>query len=255
MTKKGIIVSIISLIVVLILLGGILLVGLFGDFNFSFFNREYKKIVFSETYEDIKDIDIDTSLGNVHIEYSSDDKIKVEIASKEKYIDVKENDTELSIKVRGPKCKFFCINSKVSRITVYLPKEYAKKVSVNLDMGDLHVANFKNLSLDVKNDMGDVKVDGVASITGKVSMGDFKIKNVYKYINIKNNMGDIKIDNLTIKKDSTIKNSMGDVKIHNAKNIYIDAHVSMGDIKINKNNRNAKNALKITSSMGDIKVN
>ena len=254
MSKKGIIISIISLIVVLVLLIGTLVAGLFGNFSLNFINREYKKVVFSKTY-DIKDINIDASVGNVYLKYATDDKVKVEIASKEKYVTVTDDEDSINITVKGPKCKFLCVNTKASRVTVYLPKDYAQKISVDLDMGDLKASKFKKLSLDVQNDMGDVKLDGVSRLTGKLNMGDFKVKNIYNYVNIKNNMGDIKIDNLTITKDSTIKSSMGDIKIKNTNNIYIDAHVNMGDVKIKNNKRKAKNSLKITNHMGDIKVN
>ena len=255
MTKKGIIGSIIGLVVVLVLLLGVLLVAMFSNINLNFFNREYKKVVYDQTFETIKDIKIDANMGNINLKYSLDDTIRVEIASKEKYVEVNDNDDVLEIKVKGPKCKFMCFNARASRVTVYLPKNYANKVSANLDMGDIHVANFKKLSLSVDNDMGDVKIDGVANLTGKVSMGDFKVKNIYNYVNIKNNMGDIRITNLNINKNSTIKNNMGDIKITKTNDIYIDAHVSMGDVKVKKNNRKGKYELKIKCDMGDIKVN
>lgn len=254
MSKKGIIFSIIGLVVVLILLLVVLLFGLFGNLNFSFKN-EYKKVVFEKTYTDINNIDIDTNIANIYIKKSTTDEYKVEIASKEKYVDVKNDDNDLTINVKGPKCKFMCLNTKASRVTIYIPSNYDKKITANLDMGDLRVENFKKLKLEVDNDMGDVKVDGVSSLTGKVSMGDFKIKKVYDYINIKNNMGDVKIKDLTITKNSSIKSNMGDIKIEKTNNIYIDAHTSMGDTKVKKNDRKGKYSLTIKNDMGDIKVN
>ena len=257
MSKKGIIFSIIGLIVVLLLLLGTLLIGMFSNINLSFsFKNEYKKVVFLETYDDLSKIDIDTNVGNVYIKRSDDDKIKVEIASKEKYVDVTNNDkNELSVNVKGPKCNFLCFNQKASRITIYLPKNYDKKVTVKQDLGDLRVANFKKLSLKVQNNLGDVKVTGVASLTGNLKMGDVKAENIYSYVNIKNNMGDIKIVNLTLTKDSTIKNNMGDIKIEKTNSIYIDAKTNMGDVKIKKNNRKGKYVLNAHTDMGDIKVN
>ena len=254
MTKKGIIFSIVGLTIVLILLLGVLFVGLLGV-NFNFISREYKKVVFTEVYDDVEDIKIDANLGNIYLKYSDNDSIKVEIASKEKYVDVKDEEGIININVKGPQCKFLCVNTKASRITIYLPKDYANKVYANLDMGDLKTADFKNLKLEVDNDMGDVKVDGVASLSGKVSMGDFKIQKIYNYVNIKNNMGDIKIDNLTITKNSNIKSNMGDVKITKTNDIFIDAHTSMGDVKVKKSNRKAKYSITIKNDMGDIKVN
>ena len=257
MSKKGIIFSIVGLIVVLLLLLGTLLIGMFSNINFSFnFKREYKKVVFTETYDDLNKIDIDTNIGNVYLKKSSDDKIKVEIASKEKYVDVKNDDNNnLTINVKGPKCNFLCFNQKASRITIYLPKNYDKKITVKQDLGDLKAANFKKLTLNVQNNLGDVKVEGVASLTGKLKMGDVKAENIYNYISIKNNMGDIKIENLTLTKDSTIKNNMGDIKIEKTNNIYIDAKTSMGDVKIKNNNRKGKYVLNAHTDMGDIKVN
>ena len=254
MTKKGIIGSIIGLVVLLVLLLGVLLAGIFS-ININFGKNEYKKVVFEQTYTDLKAINIDASYGNVYLKYSKDDKIRVEIASKKDYIDVTNKENNLTIKVKGPKCKFFCVGKKASRITIYLPKEYETKINVKLDLGDLNAVDFKKLSIDVENNMGDIKIDGVASLTGKNKMGDFKIKKIYEYVNIKNSMGDIKINNLTIKRNSNIKSNMGDIKIGKTNDIYIDAHVNMGDVKIKKNNRKAKYSLKIKNNMGDIKVN
>ena len=257
MSKKSIIFSIVGLIVVLLLLLGTLLFGMFSNIKLNFgFKREYKKIVFTETYDNLNKIDIDVNIGDVYFKNSSDDKIKVEIASKEKYVDVKNNENnELTINVKGPKCNFLCFNQKASRITVYLPKDYDKKITVKQDLGDLKAADFKKLALNVQNNLGDVKVDGVASLTGKLKMGDVKAENIYSYINIKNNMGDIKIANLSLTKDSTIKDNMGDIKIEKTNNIYIDAKTNMGDIKVKNNNRKGKYALAVHTDMGDIKVN
>ena len=253
MNKKSIIFSIVGLVVVLIILLIVLFAGMFG--NFAFVNREYKTVVFDKTYENVEEISIAAYTGNINLKYSDDDTVRVEIASKKKYVNVKNEDNKLTINVKGNKCNFMCFNTKSSHITVYLPKNYNKKVIASLDLGDIHVVNFKKLTLDVSNDLGDIKIDGVANLTGKAKMGDIKVKNVYSYINIKNNMGDIKIDNLTITKDSTIKNNMGDIKITKTNNIYVDADVDLGDVKVKKNNRKADISLKIKNNMGDIKVN
>ena len=67
--------------------------------------------------------------------------------------------------------------------------------------------------------------------------------------------GDITIREVNLTKDSSIKAVSGDINIEKANDIYVDAHATSGDIKIDDNNRKAPVELKIKTTSGDIEVN
>jgi len=66
--------------------------------------------------------------------------------------------------------------------------------------------------------------------------------------------GDIKIKNVKIKEDSVIKCDYGDIKIEESEDVYIDANVDFGEVKIKENDRHSEITLKIDADCGDIKV-
>ena len=59
---------------------------------------------------------------------------------------------------------------------------------------------------------------------------------------------------MEINEDSSIKSNFGDVKIEKINNVYVDAKVDLGDVKIEGNDRHSDITLKIKSDCGDIKV-
>lgn len=292
MKNKGIIITLITIISLLII-ALIILMCIFiknkqsFNFNFSFNNKIMENLYIDKNYEDtFKEIDIDTTLANIEIKRSNDNIIRLKTYSKEEETSVKTENNILKIKIESEKCKFVCLNKKISKIELYLPENYENEININNNYGDIIIDKFENSTINIIEDAGDVSIEesnlinienkygdieigNVKIGTLKASAGDIKInkadnlnienkygdveiKNINEYANIIVDCGDIEIDNFTVKEDSKIENKYGDIEI-NKTNAYIDAKTDLGDMKINNNDSEQK--LTIKNNCGDIEVN
>lgn len=261
MSKKVIIGLISFLSLIVIALTSVFVYLLTSGFKFSLiFGSEYKKVVFNETYENnFKKIIIENDVGSVHVVQSQDDNIKVEITGKDKdkYLDkikVTNDNNILNIKIND-KHGFFSFNTKYSRITVYIPKNYNQKMSIKTDIGNIYVDSFTKLNLKVSSDTGNINILKARNINANCDMGNIKIKNALNYVSIKNDMGNIKITNLNINKDSIIKNNMGNITISKTNDIYIESKTNLGNNKVKGSNRKSDITLIIKNDLGNINVN
>ena len=216
-------------------------------------NYTLEKVYDEEFTDEFKLIDINVEVADVDIKVSEDDKTYVKIYNYEELTDVKVSTDTIEITAKTKKCFMFC-NNKGGKVEVYLPVDYSNDLKVKSDVGDINIEGFKNAYLEVDTNVGDLEVDKIKNVIAKSDVGDIKIDNIYEYVKIKTNVGDVRIENLNIIKDSEIDSEIGDVKIENINDIYVDAKASVGETKVNKNNRKSDITLKITSSVGDIKV-
>lgn len=293
MKNKNLTIFMIVLLSILIILLTLLLIYSLNNnpkFYFNFGNTVSDKLVLDKTYDTIFDeIKIDSKASNIEIKKSSDEKIKLVIYGEEERMEVNEISNELNIKTREKNCIGFCFNRKIFKIELYLPVTYDKKIIIDNNYGDVSISEFENMELDVKlsagdlniekiksgkiiNKYGDIKINGYSKnlditencgnvyvnsvddikVTNK--LGDIEINEVNNSLNIKDDCGDIEIDKLDINKNSSIHNSLGDIKIGSTNDIYIDAKTSLGDTKVNTNNKKSDITLTINNSCGDIKV-
>lgn len=298
MKSKGLIITLIVMLsITCIGLGAIMVLMINGKLsfrNFSIFgiNKVSTTKILDEVYDTtIENINITTDISNIIIKKSDNENVRVVVygdADKDKIsVDLESNN--LKINSKGKKCTFFCFNVKMSKIEVYIPSNYDKNIDIKNAYGDIEIGEFSNANItveedcgdvyiegikkvNVKNKLGDIKIDkvmdakieadcgdvkvgSVDNITVKNNLGDIKIKSVNNYLNIEEDCGDVEIDNLVLNKDSSIKNSLGDIKIRSTNEIYIDAKTSLGDTKIKNNYNKSDVTLKINNSCGDIKVN
>ena len=213
-------------------------------------------LVFNEEYSTVFDeISIETDASDIEIKEATDSKIKLVIYGDAERTNVNKNDKTLSIKTTQKKCSFFCWNTKISKIELYLPKNYSKKINIENKFGDISIGKFSKLNLDIKSNAGDVTITESNKITAKLDYGDIEIDKVNEYLDIKNSCGDIKVNSLNLEKDSTIHNNLGDIKIGTTNKIYIDAKTELGDVKINNNYNDSDITLTIKNDCGSIKVN
>lgn len=258
----------IALIVLLILLlkGNVRL----GNFNFS--NTESSELILEKEYDsDFENIDIDIELGNVYIKNSSDDTTKVIIYGDKDRLEYNDKEN-LDIKYKGRVCVGICFNNEQPKIEIYLSEDALSKVDIDNKYGDVRVDSFNNLALDLKLSYGDIEIDKVNTLEVDSAYGDIdvdeakeinssndygnvKVGKITSYFNMENDCGDIKIDEVILDKNSSIKASLGNIKIGKTNELYIDAHTSLGDVKVNENNNKSDITLKIENSCGDIKVN
>lgn len=298
MKSKGLIITLIVMLsITCIALLTIMILMINGKLNFRNFgifgiNKISNTKILDEVYDtSIEDINITTDISKIIIKKSNDENVRVIVYGdddKDK-ISVDLENNKLKINSKGKKCTFFCFNIKMSKIEVYIPSNYDKSIYVKNAYGDIEISDFLNANItveedcgdvyiegakkvNVKNKLGDIKIDKVTdanieedcgdikvgtvdNITVKNNLGDIKIKSVNNYLNIEEDCGDVEIDDVILNKDSSIKNSLGDIKIRSTNEIYIDAKTNLGDTKIKNNYNKSDVTLKINNSCGDIKVN
>lgn len=258
--------------------------------NFRFgYNKISDNIIIDESYDiDFDKVNIVADASDIEVNISDDDKFKVLIYSDKADTKVETDDNNLSISVVEKSCFGFCFHRKLSKIEVYVPKNYANLINIENKYGDIDVAKFSNADIKIEENCGDVKVLGGKKVTidndygditldyakeaqikesagdvkiGEIdevivtnNLGDINIEQVNHYLDIKDDCGDIKVDSVTLSKDSRINNNLGDIKIKNVSDIYIDADTDLGKVKLNNQNKNSNITLTIKNDCGDIIV-
>lgn len=263
-----------------------------NSFKFSSFNissKMSKELVLDKIYNiDFNKIDINTSKGNIYIRESSNNEFNVVIYGDKEYTTVNTDNQVLYINVKNKNCIGFCFDNTVPKVEVYIPSNYANLIKIVSNYGDIEVGNFKEATIDIQEDFGDVSVIGgniikidneygdikikevletkiniskgdvdiksVYDATIDNNYGDIEIDNVYNYLNLNNDCGDIKINNVVLNKNSSIKDALGDIEIGNTNEIYIDAKTNLGDVKIRNNYPKSDITLKIDNDCGDIEI-
>ena len=243
----------VSLIVFLVLA----ITGNDSFFSIGGFQSNENNIIFEESYEEVlvNGFELKSEAGDISIQTSEDEKIKIVVYGKnQEDVNVSFNEGNLKIDVKQPH-RFINFGMYINNVTVYIPQNYSKEFNIIANYGDIDIGSFENSIMNVENDCGDIKIVSAKNTTVKNHYGDIKIENVLNKCDIENNCGNIKIQNLDIKEDSTIDSDLGDIKVEKTSDIYIDAKVDLGDIKINENNRHSNITLKVKNNCGDIKVN
>lgn len=290
MKSKGLV---IFLIVLLIVVAGFIVSFMFsligGKIHFNIRTKLSEELIVDEVYEsNFKNVIVKTDMSDMEIKHSSDGNFKVVIYGDRDRTTVSNDNDTLNIETKAKKCFGFCFWQKSSKVEIYVPEDFAgdieadnkygnirigefknANVKVNADCGDIDVAGAKNadiknsfgdISLDyagyanIQENCGDIEVKNVDNITVKNDYGDINIDRVNKFVDAKDSCGNIEIKSLNLERNSRIKNDLGDILIGETNNIYIDASVSLGDIKINNNFRESFVVLDIENSCGDIKV-
>lgn len=295
MKNRGWIIPLIVLLIILILiLIGIMIFFLNGNhsfygFHFNFGYRVSEELVLDETYENLfEEISIDTNASEISVLESIDSNIRVVVYGEKERLEIQDENQKLKIEYEEKKCIGFCFKKVIGKVVVYVPVDYANKLIVNNQFGDIKVGTFTEASLEIvenygdievaevkhanlKNDYGDISlkkaesasikqscgdvyIGTIQEIDVKNSYGDIMIENVLKSLNVEDNCGDIKINHITLEKSSTIKNDLGDIEIGSTNEIYLDAKTSLGDIDIRNNYRKSEITLTIHNSCGDIEV-
>lgn len=291
--KTGIILLIILLVIICISLISFMISIINGKskflFGIKFNHRVSDELVVDEEYDNnFEKIDITSDAGNIYVKTSNTEKVKVVIYGEKSNTKIEEINNELKIISKEKRGHIFSFNSKISKIEVYIPDNYEKTIKINNNYGDIEVDNFTKADIEINEDCGDVsvkegkkvniknnygdiqldkaneaeinqsagdvKVGEVNDINVENNYGDIKINNVYNSLKVEEDCGNVKIENINIKENSFIENNLGDIKIGSTNEIYIDASIDLGDIKINQNYPKSEITLKIKNNCGDIKV-
>lgn len=259
--------------------------------NMMFEQKVSDELVVDRQYENnLNKIYIDADASNVYIKRATDNQVRVIVYGKEDKATVNvNNDHELTIITKGNNCFGICFNFTMSKVEIYLPDDYANKIEVVNNYGDIYIDHFLEAEIDINEDCGNVRVDAgrIVSINssygdinlGKVNkalikgsagnikidevndaevendFGDIEIGKIRNYLDIRNNSGDITIDNVSLEKNSSIKCDFGDVKIGSTNEIYIVAKADFGDTEIDHNYNKSDITLTVENNCGDIEIN
>ncbi len=251
----GLLFGILALFISLCMLGALFFTpgGLFFGIN----KGTSDTLAYEKTYDvDFETLKIEAEAGQVNIKNNEEDKAHVVIYSDEgKAYDIDKKDKTLLIDVENDGCRgFACFNYKIPRIDVYLPADYADKIEIENNYGDINVGYFENALVSIDEDMGKVTVDTVKELTMKNNMGATEINKVTGYVDISASMGSVEIKELALEKNSTIEASMGSINIKKAEKVYIDAKADMGSVNVSSNDRDSKVELKVRCSMGSVNI-
>lgn len=290
-----------TFIILLIVLLSVLVLGLTtfmifminGKFRlrtFTILQTESKNLVFDQTYtQDFNEIKMTVSAGNIYMKESPNEQIQVLGYGNEEDVTVDINNQKLNINVEEKNCHFFCFKRTISKIEIYLPKDYDHLIKIENNYGDTEIAEFLNAKIDIEqkygdiliegsktlkiyNDYGDIKIDQaedadikcsagdvvigtISNLTVVNHYGDIDVRKVENYLDIKEDCGEINIREINLGRNSSIKNSYGDVEIGFTNEIYIDASTNLGDKDIKKNYPKSEVTLRIQNNCGDIEVN
>lgn len=269
------IVRVVLLSIIAIALIFILIVLLNGKVNIKGFTLyEKTELVYEENYnEKVNNLSIYTTGNDVIIEEKEQETINVKVYDrKDTQPEVYVKDNTLVIKNKKDisiGISFGILGS--SKIVITVPKNntYNLKVegtssdtksSINLKNVDIKVisgdVNLKDtLDTTIKNVSGDVELGSTNELSISTKSGDINAASVNSKLTIETISGDVNIANLLLDSDSSIKVTSGDVTIGKTNDIYINTSIVSGNVKVNRNNRHAKNELSIKTTSGDIKVN
>lgn len=270
------IVKIILLSVIAVALVIILILLLNGKFNIKGFTLyEKTELVYEETYtENVENLKVLTTSNDVVIEEKETDSINVKVYDRKdaKPTSKVENNTLIiENKKEGTIGFSFGINGS-SKIVISVPKNKEYNLDIEGTSSDVYsLINLKDVTITTKS--GDIDLKDSINTLIKTTSGDIKVENVSKSLNatatsgdittgeiagkltLNTTSGDVSIKKLNLTNNSSIKVTSGDIVIGKTNDIYFDAHVTSGDIKINNNSRKADVELKIKTTSGDITVN
>ena len=253
MSKTFKIILIIFLSLITIALTVVLVIGLIK--KPKLFSNEPYELVINENYEnEFEIINIKSTAGEIIVKNSNEDNIRVKIYGNESTSSVNKENNILNISELGNKCKYFCINNKLSKIEVEIPKDYDKKINITNNFGDIEVSKFDKAILSITENAGDVKIDSGYDIEVVNNLGEIEISNVFNYLKVKENAGNVKINNLSIKKDSFISNDLGNIEVNSINEVFVDAKADIGKVDVNNKYRDSEITLKIENRLGNITV-
>lgn len=258
--------------------------------RFSFGSSVSTELVLDEVYQnDFEKIEIISEAGDIYVKQADSADVRVVVYGEKEYTKVDVNNNKLYVESNMKKCSGICFNRKISKVEIYLPKDYSNSIKVVNNYGDIDVEKFNNASIVIEEDCGDIDIDGadevqvnnnlgdisigrvnkanieqsagdifiedVNDVVAENNLGDIEIKNVNNYLKLLADCGDIEVDKINLTKDSIIENNLGKVKIGSTNEIKIVAETDLGDVKINENYKKSNITLEIKNDCGDIIVN
>ena len=257
---------VVKIIAGLLIAAILVVVGFFGyklyqngfNFNKTFGIGVSEKLVEEKELTIIKEIDIKFNTSDIEIKPSEDNAIKVAIYSDRdgEHSITEEEGGIVKVSINEKKLKFWkrLFNHRISRVLVYLPKDFEGKINIDGDVGDINIGDYNYSLITAKLNVGDIYIDGAKEANIDLDVGSVKLKNAYSNFNIKVDTGNVRMKEATVLKDSTIDVNIGDVRIEQTNEVKIETKVDVGKEEVTKNYDDKEITLKITVNVGNITV-
>ena len=229
-----------------------------GKIGFMSIGAKNNKVICDKEFklEEIENIDIKQDAGNIILEETTNDEIKVvAYGENEGDIRVDLNNNKLVIDyTRQKRFTFLHFGNIKNDIIVSIPSSYRNEIKIKNDLGNCEISNLENATLDIDCDAGNVEADKIKNAKINCDMGKVVIKEILNKCDIDVNSGSVEITKLSIQENSKIKADLGNVDISETNDIYIEGSVDLGNATINGSNRNSNVTLKIECDCGNINV-
>lgn len=259
MKKSKKIAIIISL--VLIIAGFILSFVSFAMVGFDLSKLSTVEDVCTKTYqinEDFDSINIDVIESDIYIAVSKDDYCKVVTEENEivSYtVKVVDNTLKIEFDDNRDWIDYFEIGWGNSKMAIYLPREFYKKIDIEGVSGDIEISadiDFKNIKVDTVS--GDIMISDSTpgNLTLTTISGDIKLyRTECKKLTVNTVSGDVEFD-LFDADDAVIDTVSGDVEGRLLTNKKFNIDTTSGDIEIPKGEKNGE--WRIDTTSGDIEL-
>lgn len=245
--------------VLLLIIGTIITLVSLGANGFHLGNYRNRALVEkNQVFETSKNVSLDVSMTKLNIQTSPDDKIHLSYLEDPKStyriqdgekIEIKESRPPFVISIRG----FFPEQQR--QMTLSLPKNYNKNITVDVQVGDLSVDGISFQNLDINTGSGDVVLQNLKgnSMVTNNSLGDLTLANINLIDTLKLSASSGKIDlNNVGAKTGDMDNSLG--------NLTLQQCSFSGDVKMGSSSGNVtfqaldvSGNLTIDNSLGDVK--
>lgn len=229
---------------ILLIIAVIILALIIGNpFGWAKTQTTVSNKLYYEADRDFTNLNVDTISNNIQIEISnSQNRITAELVGDKgvssDYIEVKESENTLDIKVEGKKNIFININpfERTRRLLVTIPANIIEDINVSSVSGELDIRDMEANNISFATTSGDIEF---TTLTAK---NELKIKSISGEVEgskINSNYVDI-------------KTTSGDINVSNLVGSIISLHSVSGDIEIDSCSDVNRATIKTTSGDGTL---
>ena len=208
-----------------------------------------------ELSKDIKELDVDASIGDLNIKYGAEPSVYYEYP-KGYEPQIKCVGGKVTIEEKAPKRVDASILNKKYSLVITLPEDVQlEKVNIDMDMGNVKFNNIEVAGrFDVSADMGNVEIKSVkcGDFSASLDMGNLEID----YLECQSADADVYMGNIELKSvkcdNITADADMGNIEVY-GDYAKITANCAMGNLEVKSDNPNT--VFDVETDMGNCMVN
>jgi hypothetical protein len=247
--------------------------GFVSNNNFNNNNNNEKTIDFSETYSDVRSLDLDNATGELKIRIGETFKVEAENVSESFEAKVSGNG-KLTIRENRNKIEFLWFqfdgfNSPNSKITVYLPTDFvAEEAKINTGAGTVSVEGLKTEYLLISAGAGNISGSNLSADEVKIDggVGNVHFSDVnFTDADLDCGVGNLDIEGILLGKNK-IDCGVGEVELDlkgNVDDYELDIDSGVGTVRLNgekikdshNSNNWADNSIEVDGGVGNVKIN